>query len=80
MKRPIILTVASCTLTALVTVVLVERAASQPRINTTAQLQVIGAAANNESHGAWFIDLQSGSVVFCERLAKRVECSRTPLP
>ena len=80
MNRGIVLTVASCVLAALTTVALVDRAASQPRISTTPQIQILGAAANNQSHGAWFVDLQTGSVVFCEGVAKRVECSRTPLP
>jgi hypothetical protein len=79
-KRAIIVTVGSCALTVLAGMAFVERAASQVRVSATPQIQVIGAAANNQSHGAWFVDLQSGSVVFCEHSAKRVECSKTALP
>jgi hypothetical protein len=79
MKRAIIISVVSCILTAALTVALVARA-GQPALTLTPQIQVVGAAANNQSHGAWFVDLQSNSVVFCERAAKRVECTKTALP
>jgi hypothetical protein len=79
-KRPIIITVASCALAAVASVAFVQRAASQARISTSPQIQVVGAAANSHSHAAWFVDIQSATVVFCERLAKGIECSKTPLP
>jgi hypothetical protein len=70
----------TCAAAAAVTVLLVHNAASQPRVSTTRQLQVLGAAATNQSHGAWFVDLQSGNVVFCERSATGVQCHTAPIP
>jgi hypothetical protein len=60
--------------------VVVERAASQSPVKMSPQIQIIGAAANNTSHGAWIVDLQSKSVIFCERAATRMQCQATALP
>ena len=79
MRRAFVATV-SCALGALAAVLWVQHAASQPRISTTRQLQVIGAAANNQSHGAWFVDLQSSSVIFCERVASGMQCHAAAIP
>ena len=40
--------------------VLAQQAASQPRISTTRQIQVIGVAANNQSHGLGFFQMFEG--------------------
>jgi hypothetical protein len=79
MKRVLVAT-ASCGVVALAGVLLVQHAASQPRITTTRQVQVLGAAANNHSHGAWFVDLQSNSVIFCERVKGGTQCHTTAIP
>jgi len=79
MRRAFVATV-SCAFGALAAVLWVQHAASQPRISTARQLQVIGAAANNQSHGAWFVDLQSSSVIFCERVPSGMQCQTTPMP
>lgn len=79
MKRAFVATL-SCALGALGAVLWVQHAASQPRISTTRQIQVIGAAANNQGHGAWFVDLQAGSVIFCERVASGTQCHATAIP
>ena len=79
MKRTI-LTGAVCAAAAAATVLLVQNAASQPRISTTRQLQMIGAAATNQTHGAWFVDLQAGTVIFCERVAAGTQCHTAPIP
>jgi hypothetical protein len=70
----------TCTVVASAVVFLVANAASQPRVSTTRQLQVIGAAATNQSHGAWFVDLQAGNVIFCERVAAGVQCQTAAIP
>ena len=62
------------------TVLIVQNAASQPRVMTTRQLQVIGAAATNQSHGAWFVDLQANNVIFCERTATGLQCHTAAVP
>ncbi len=80
MKRANTIIAVSCALTAAASVAFVGGAASQPRITTTPQIQVVGAAANSQSHGAWFVDLQSRNVIFCERIASRMECNATSLP
>lgn len=74
------LVIGICTFAASAAVFVVGGAASQSPIRMTPQIQIIGAAANNQSHGAWFIDLESRSVVFCERLATRTQCQATALP
>lgn len=60
--------------------VFTDNASSQPRVTTTRQLQVIGAAATNQSHGAWFVDLQANSVIFCERAAAGIQCHAAGIP
>lgn len=79
MKRLLVATV-SCTVGALASALWIQQAASQPRISTTRQIQVIGAAATNQGHGAWMIDLQSGSVIFCERVTSETRCHTAPIP
>ena len=44
------------------------------------QLQVIGAAATNQTHGAWFVDLQASNIIFCERASAGVQCHTTAIP
>ena len=61
-------------------VVSVQQAASQPRITTTRQLQVIGAAAGAQNNGAWLVDLQSNAIVFCERTKVGVDCHTAAIP
>jgi hypothetical protein len=78
MKRTTFL-VLSCGLAA-AAVFLVQNALSQPRTITTRQLQVIGAAATNQTHGAWFVDLQASNVIFCERAAAGIHCQSAPIP
>lgn len=78
MKRTTFLAL-SCGLAA-AAVFLVQNALSQPRTITTRQLQVIGAAATNQTHGAWFVDLQASNVIFCERAASGVHCQSAPIP
>ena len=69
-----------CALGASAAVLSIENAASQPRISTTRQLQIIGAAATHQNHGAWFVDLQSNTVIFCERVAAGTQCHTTAIP
>jgi hypothetical protein len=79
MKRIVLVTVSSA-LAAAAVVLLVQPAESQPRISTTRQIQVIGAAATSQSHGAWIVDLQASTVIFCERVAAGVQCHTTAIP
>ena len=79
MKRALLL-IAACAVAASATVLLTQNAASQPRVTTTRQLQPIGAAATNQSHGAWFVDLQAGNIIFCERAATGVQCHAAAIP
>ena len=79
MKR-IVLAAGSCALGAAAAVLLVQTAESQPRITTTRQIQVIGAAASSQSHGAWMVDLQANTVIFCERVAASVQCHTSGIP
>ena len=79
MKRTIVAGTV-CAAAAVATVLLVQNAASQPRVSTTRQLQMIGAAATNQTHGAWFVDLQSSTVIFCERVAAATQCHTAPIP
>ena len=60
--------------------VFTHNASSQPRVTMTRQLQVIGAAATNQSHGAWFVDLQANSVIFCERATAGIQCHAAAIP
>jgi hypothetical protein len=78
--KPALLLVATCAVAASATVLIVENAASQPRPTTTRQLQIIGAAATNQTNGAWFVDLQASSVIFCERAAGGVQCHAAAIP
>ena len=57
-----------------------QQAASQPRITTTRQFQIIGAAASAQSNGAWMVDLQSNAVIFCERTNSGVQCHTAAVP
>jgi hypothetical protein len=75
-----ILVATSCAAGALAAALFVQNAASQPRVTLTRQLQMIGAAATNQTHGAWFVDLQANTVIFCERVAAGMNCQSTPLP
>ena len=70
----------SCAVAAVATALWVQSASSQPRITTTRQLQVIGAAATNTAHGAWFVDLQANTVIFCERVSTGMQCHSTSIP
>jgi hypothetical protein len=79
MKRTLLLA-ATCAVAASVTVLIVQNATSQPRITTTRQLQAIGAAATNQTHGAWFVDLQAGNIIFCERTSTAVQCQTAAIP
>jgi hypothetical protein len=79
MKRNLAV-ILSCAAVAVGAVLLVQHAASQSPITTTRQIQVIGAAANNQSHSAWFVDLQSNSVIFCERLKGGTKCDSAAIP
>ena len=79
MKRMMLLA-ATCGVAAATAVLVVQNASSQPRVITTRQLQVIGAAASNQTHGAWFVDLQAGNVIFCERAAAGVQCQSASIP
>lgn len=74
-----ILAAGSCAL-GVAAVLLVQTAESQPRITTTRQLQIIGAAATNQSHGAWIVDLQANMVIFCERVATGTQCHTAAIP
>lgn len=78
MKRSMVV-IGACVFAVVVAVVGVERAASQSLVKMPPQIQIVGAAANNASHGAWIVDLQSRNVIFCERAA-RLQCQATPLP
>ena len=78
MKRTLLVAL-TCALAAAVTTLIVDNAASQPRISTTRQLLPIGAAAG-QTHGAWFVDLQAGSIIFCERAASGVQCQTAVIP
>ena len=71
---------ACCAVVVLAGVLWVQHAASQPRITTTRQIQIIGAAATNQSHGAWFMDLQSNTVIFCEQGKTGVQCHTVAIP
>ena len=79
MKRIFVAT-AGFTVVAVTGAVLAQQAASQPRISTTRQIQVIGVAANSQSHGAWFVDLQTNSIIFCERTQNETRCHTTSIP
>lgn len=79
MKRILITTIAGAVIV-LTGAALAQQAISQPRVSTTRQLQVIGVAANNQSHGAWFVDLQANTVIFCERLKDATQCHTTGIP
>ena len=79
MRRTII-AAAVCAAGAIAAALLVPHAASQPRITTTRQLQMIGAAATNQTHGAWFVDLQGSHVIFCERVPAGVQCHTANIP
>jgi hypothetical protein len=79
MKRIVLTTVGSA-LAAAGAVLLVQPAESQPRISTTRQIQIVGAAATNQSHGAWIVDLQANTVIFCERVTAGVQCHTTAIP
>ncbi len=79
MKRTI-LVVAVVSAGAVASIAWMQNAASQPKVATTRQLQVIGAAATNQTHGAWFVDLQAGNVIFCERSATAVQCQTASIP
>jgi hypothetical protein len=79
MKRTLLLA-ATCAVAASATVLIIQNAASQPRITTTRQIQMIGAAATSQTHGAWFIDLQADRVIFCERTATAVQCQTAAIP
>lgn len=79
MKRVLVAT-AGFAVIAVTGAVLAQQAASQPRISTTRQIQVIGVAANNQSHGAWFVDLQTNSIIFCERVQNETRCHTTSIP
>ena len=78
MKRTMLIAL-TCALT-LAAVSLIQNASSQPRPMTTRQLQVIGAAATNQTHGAWFVDLQASNIIFCERASAGVQCHTTAIP
>jgi len=78
MKKTTILAL-SCVLAA-AAVFLVQNALSQPRTITTRQLQMIGAAATSQTHGAWFVDLQASNVIFCERASAGIHCQSAPIP
>ena len=79
MKRTLLLA-AACAIAAAATISIVQNAASQPRVTTTRQLQPIGAAATNQTHGAWFVDLQAGNIIFCERAAAGLQCQTVAIP
>ena len=78
MKRTMIIAL-TCALAA-AAVSLIQNASSQQRPVTTRQLQVIGAAATSQTHGAWFVDLQASNVIFCERAAAGVQCHTAAIP
>jgi hypothetical protein len=78
MKRAIVL--GACFSLGALVVVTTQYAASQPRITMTRQIQVIGASGSNQTLGAWFVDLQANTVIFCERVASGVHCLTTPIP
>ena len=79
MKRSI--AVLSCIgLVVLVGLVTSQFAASQPRVTTTRQIQVIGAAGTNQTTGAWLVDLQTSTVIYCERTSSAIQCHTTSLP
>jgi hypothetical protein len=78
--KRMILAATSCTVGAVAAALFVQNAVSQPRVSTTRQLQVIGAAATNQNHGAWLVDLQANTVIFCERVAAGTQCHSSPLP
>ena len=80
MKRMLLLAAAGAVVTTSLAVLVVQNAASQPRITTTRQLQTIGAAATSQTHGAWFVDLQAGNVIFCERAATGLQCQAAVIP
>ena len=67
-------------LAGLITILSVKFAASQPRVTTTRQIQVIGAAGSGQTIGAWLVDLQTSTIIFCERTASGPQCHTTPLP
>ena len=79
MKRTLLVAL-TCAVAASATAFIVQNAASQPRVTTTRQLLPIGAAATNQTNGAWFVDLQAGNVIFCERAASGVQCHAAAIP
>jgi hypothetical protein len=79
MKKVLVAT-ACCAVVVLGAAVSVQHAASQPRITTTRQFQIIGAAASAQSNGAWFVDLQSNAIIFCERTKGGVDCHSAAIP
>jgi hypothetical protein len=78
--KTMLLMAACCAAGAVAAALFVPDAASQPRVTVTRQLQTIGAAATNQTHGAWFVDLQSSTVIFCERVAAGLNCQSSPIP
>lgn len=71
---------AGCTVAISMVALFANHALSQSRITTTRQLQVIGAAAGSQSHGAWLVDLQSSRIIFCERGKSALQCESAAIP
>ncbi len=78
--KKVLVASACCAVVVLGGVISVQQAASQPRIAATRQFQIIGAAANAQSNGAWLVDLQSKAVIFCERTKGGVACHTAAIP
>lgn len=79
MKQVLLATVC-CAVVVPGAVIWIQDAASQTRITTTRQLQVVGAAASAQSNGAWLVDLQSNMIIFCERAKAGIDCHTSAIP
>ncbi|MEA3156393.1 MAG: hypothetical protein QOK44_3982 [Betaproteobacteria bacterium] len=78
MKRAIVL--GACFSLGALAVVTAQYAASQPRVTMTRQIQALGASGSNQALGAWMVDLQANTVIFCERVSSGIHCHTTALP
>jgi hypothetical protein len=78
--KQVLVASACCAVVVMGVALSVQQAASQPRITTTRQFQIVGAAASAQSNGAWLVDLQSNAVIFCERTNSGVQCHTAAVP
>lgn len=78
--KQVVVAIMCCAVVVLGAALSVQQAASQPRITTTRQFQIIGAAASAQSNGAWLVDLQANAVIFCERAKGGVQCHTAAIP